>query len=132
MFEKLRRRTRELGEAGENVAAENLRGQGMTLLARNWRCNAGELDIVALDGETIVFVEVKTIRYRRGFAPAVNLSANQRRRNSNAAKAYMRMMDITGHSGRFDLIEVCFEGRSLKQIVRHEDYLLPLPPRGEK
>lgn len=129
MFEKLRRRVAKLGEVGENLAAEILSDMGMTILARNWRCRAGELDIVALDGDTIVFVEVKTTRWRRGFSPAVNLSANQRRRNSNAAKAYLRMLDISGFAGKFDLIEICFEGQRVKSILRHEDYLLPLPPR---
>lgn len=49
-----------LGRFGEDLAAEHLRRQGLTLLARNWRCDQGELDIIARDRRTLVFVEVKT------------------------------------------------------------------------
>lgn len=49
-----------LGRFGEDLAAEHLCRQGFTLLDRNWRCDQGELDIVARDRRTVVFVEVKT------------------------------------------------------------------------
>ena len=54
-------RTAELGRWGEELAAQHLVAAGMTVLARNWRCSEGELDLVVrdLDG-TVVFVEVKT------------------------------------------------------------------------
>lgn len=51
-----------LGREGEELAAAYLQEQGMRVLARNWRCRAGELDIVALDGHELVAVEVKTRR----------------------------------------------------------------------
>lgn len=50
----------ELGRAGEDLAAAWLSDAGWVLLERNWRCRAGELDLVALDGDTLVAVEVKT------------------------------------------------------------------------
>ena len=54
-------RTLELGRWGEQLAAEHLLAQGVSVLARNWRCDIGELDIVAREPDgTIVFVEVKT------------------------------------------------------------------------
>lgn len=49
-----------VGRYGEQLAAETLRAAGLEILARNWRCSAGELDIVARDGAVLVFVEVKT------------------------------------------------------------------------
>jgi putative endonuclease len=49
-----------LGAYGERVAARYLVGQGMTLLDRNWRCDAGEIDLVLRDGQVLVFCEVKT------------------------------------------------------------------------
>ena len=49
-----------VGRFGEDVAARHLQQSGLTLLERNWRCSDGELDIVAVDGDTVVFVEVKT------------------------------------------------------------------------
>ncbi len=52
----------ELGRWGETTAAHALTAQGYTILELNWRCSAGEIDIVALDGDAVVFVEVKTRR----------------------------------------------------------------------
>jgi putative endonuclease len=49
-----------VGRFGEQLAAERLVADGLVLLDRNWRCSDGELDIVAVDGEVLVFVEVKT------------------------------------------------------------------------
>ena len=59
-------RTQALGRYGEDAAARHLAGAGLTVLERNWRCRAGELDIVALDGDTIAVCEVKT-RTEHGF-----------------------------------------------------------------
>ena len=54
----------ELGALGEQLAVEHLRGRGMRIVARNWRCRYGEVDVIAAEtgesGETAVFVEVKT------------------------------------------------------------------------
>jgi len=52
----------EVGRHGEDVVARELEASGWEILARNWRCPSGELDIVALDGVTLVAVEVKTRR----------------------------------------------------------------------
>jgi putative endonuclease len=52
--------TRELGDYGEDLAAAHLAAAGYEVLARNWRCRDGELDLVARDGDAVVFVEVKT------------------------------------------------------------------------
>ncbi len=56
---------RSLGAYGEALAARYLRERGLTVLARNWRCDVGEIDIVALDGRCLVVCEVKTRRGSR-------------------------------------------------------------------
>jgi putative endonuclease len=61
-----------LGRFGEIVAADHLVASGMTVLARNWRCREGEVDIVALDGDVLVMCEVKT---RRGVGFGTPLDA---------------------------------------------------------
>ena len=61
-----------LGRFGETVAADHLVASGMTVLARNWRCREGEVDIVALDGDVLVMCEVKT---RRGVGFGTPLDA---------------------------------------------------------
>jgi putative endonuclease len=50
----------ELGRRGEAIAARFLESAGLTVLERNWRCSQGEIDLVALEGDELVFVEVKT------------------------------------------------------------------------
>ena len=55
----MHKNTAGLGKKGENRAAEALISAGMSIIARNFRCRRGEIDIIALDGETLVFAEVK-------------------------------------------------------------------------
>lgn len=50
----------ELGRRGEQLAAAFLEGEGLKIIDRNWRCTQGEIDLIALDGDNLVFVEVKT------------------------------------------------------------------------
>ena len=52
-------RVDELGKRGEDVAAEYLAGTGLVVLSRNWRCRGGELDLVATDGERLIFARSK-------------------------------------------------------------------------
>ena len=69
-----------LGRFGEDTAAAHLERAGLSLVARNWRCREGEIDIVALDGELLVFCEVKT-RSGLGFgSPAESVSLTKQRR----------------------------------------------------
>ena len=112
-----------LGRAGERAAARYLGMNFCRVLARNCRTDAGELDLVALDGGTLLFVEVKTLREKSGFAPAGNLSLEQRRRNHRAAKAYCAMLGRRPKRVRFDLVEVVFRGRRIVELRRHRDYL---------
>src|SRR5262249_56551615 len=59
----------ELGRRGEDLAAELLRARGYTIVERNFRCRAGEIDLVAFDGPTVVFVEVRSRRGERVGTP---------------------------------------------------------------
>ena len=119
---------KRLGQRGENTAAKYLALEGMRILARNFKCRAGELDIVALDGNELVFVEVKSLRFRKGFTPAGNLSMHQRRRNRNAARLYYKLLDSPPLPSRFDLIEIVFRNNILVSLRHTENYLLPIPP----
>ncbi|GAB1252918.1 hypothetical protein Defa_04050 [Desulfovibrio sp. TH_2024_36128] len=76
-----------LGSAGEDAAAELLTGAGCTLLARNWRQARLELDMVCLDGDTIVFVEVKTRSSERYGGPAYAVGLSKQRVLCRAARA---------------------------------------------
>ena len=69
-FAFLRKNRMALGRQGESFAAEYFERNGFTILARNWRTNAGELDIVARRQKDIYFVEVKTLHHKEGYTPA--------------------------------------------------------------
>jgi putative endonuclease len=77
--------TAKLGLLGEKTAARLFKARNCTILARNWRNNSshdgvGELDIVLLDGETLVFAEVKTRSKADDYLPGANLSDEQKKR----------------------------------------------------
>lgn len=120
-----------LGRRGENAAVRLLLAKGYTILARNWKIRAGELDIVARDGKTIVFAEVKTLRREGRYRPGDNLSPQQMRRNFRAALYYFRTIGRPPLAGRFDLIEVVAGPRLIRSIRHRQDYLPPLEPEED-
>ena len=116
-----------LGRRGEALVCKLFRRRGYEILACNWRCRYGELDIVARDCMTIVFVEVKT-RYckNRKFipAPADNLKLHQIKRIRRGAAAYMRALEDPPFRIRFDLIEV-LAGRFFIRSLDHRKAFIP-------
>ncbi len=78
-----------VGRFGEQVAAEHLASAGLTIVERNWRCRAGELDIVAREGTTLVFVEVKT---RSSLAYGSPAEAVDRRKTARIRQLAVRWM----------------------------------------
>ena len=100
--------TAQLGQWGEDLAAEHLTAQGMQVLARNWRCDLGELDLVARDVDgTVVVVEVKT-RSGTGFgSPAEAVSAVKARRLRTLACRWLLEHRPPGASElRFDVVGI--------------------------
>ena len=103
----------EVGRDGEDLAGRLLREQGLRILARNYRCPAGETDFVALDestlkthgAATIVFVEVKTRRSDHWTDPASAVDEDKRRRLRNVARYYCagRPADLRC---RFDIVSI--------------------------
>lgn len=93
------------GAAGEVLAARFLRGKGYTLLASNYRCRQGEIDIIAADKQYIVFAEVKTRRSDSLYAPREAVTAAKQRRLLMTAAVYLGHHK-TALQPRFDVIEV--------------------------
>lgn len=91
------------GAQAEQRAADYLQARGLRLLARNWRCRFGEIDLILMEGGTLVFVEVRA-RRGAGFGGALeSITAAKRVRLARTAEAYLAQ---TGHRGpcRFDAI----------------------------
>jgi putative endonuclease len=98
-----------LGKAGEDLACEELERRGYSIIARRYRRRGGELDIVARDGKTMVFVEVKT-REGRAFGEACEaVTANKRRTITRLAFDYLMRHRLTECACRFDVVSIRFE-----------------------
>lgn len=121
-FKNKRKSHLRLGRWGESMSCKLLQRKGFTILLRNYRSNVGELDIVALDGKTLVFVEVKTLAKTTIFRPIHNYSYRQNRRNILAAKAYIRQLYIPVDEVRFDFIEVVGSPFRLKSIQHYQNF----------
>jgi putative endonuclease len=95
-----------LGAYGERVAVRLLTDAGLQVLDRNWRCRAGELDVVAREGSALVFCEVKT-RRGSGFGhPVEAVTPVKRRRLRQLARAWLDAHDDHAPDLRFDVIGV--------------------------
>lgn len=98
-----------VGRAGEEAAVRFLEARGYRILARNFRRAYGEVDIVAQEGEVLVFVEVKARSSTRFGAPAEAVTATKRRRLSKIALTYMMRHALTECPARFDVIAVLLD-----------------------
>jgi putative endonuclease len=96
--------TTAAGRRGEDAAAAHLERLGYVVIARNYRCRGGEIDVVARDGETIVFAEVKLRRLGHDGFEAVD--DRKVRRLSRAALDFLSHYAILGSAARFDVVAV--------------------------
>jgi putative endonuclease len=105
-----------LGRYGENVAASHLVSAGLTILERNWRCDIGEIDIVARDGDVLVVCEVKT-RSGVGFgAPLEGVSARKAARLRRLAARWVYERRVHPGQIRVDLVGVLQTGRGPAEV----------------
>lgn len=111
---------RELGERGERAAVAFLENRGLTIVDRNWRCSYGEADIIALDGETLVFTEVKTRRATTAGIPEEAVTESKQRRYLKIARVYCARTDVEYERIRFDVIAIYAfsESQALLRYVR--------------
>jgi putative endonuclease len=108
-----------LGVRGERAAETFLLRAGLRLLARGFRCRAGEIDLVLRDGDTLVFVEVKTRRPSRFGRPADAVDRRKRRKLVRAASFYLAGLRGRLPPCRFDVVEVVSDvddGLSVRHI----------------
>src|SRR5215510_10985115 len=93
-----------LGKLGEDLACRELQRRGYAILARRYRRRGGELDIVARDGETIVFVEVKTREGCEFGAGVESVTRFKRRRMANVAMDFLVRNELAECPCRFDVV----------------------------
>ncbi len=94
------------GDLGERLALEFLRKRGYRILETNFRCRAGEIDIIARQGETLVFVEVRTKTNLEFGSPEESLSQAKREHLTSAAETYLQAQSPAPASWRIDLVAI--------------------------
>jgi putative endonuclease len=108
-----------LGERGEREACRYLRRLGYIIVARTSRFRRGELDIVAVDGRTVVFVEVKTRRSSDPGDPLEAVTPEKQRRLTRAALLYLKRHRLLKHSARFDVLAVTWANLKKPPEIQH-------------
>jgi putative endonuclease len=113
-----------LGKAGEDEAAGYLCKKGYIIAARNYRSRIGECDIVAYDGPTLVFAEVKSRTTDRLGLPCEAVTKRKQRNISQMALVYMQDKGIADVNVRFDVVEVRLKGKeyAINHIVNAFEY----------
>lgn len=114
----------ELGERGESLAVGFLQEKGLRILERNWRHQRAEIDIIAMDGEVLVFLEVKT-RTSEYFGPPETFVTPQKEKLMvRAAHAYMQQISHDWEI-RFDIVSVLYQNREDYEIRHLPDAFWP-------
>lgn len=103
---------RRLGFRGERKAARYLKKNGYKIIERNFKCKAGEIDLIAAKGEVLAFIEVKTRSSDSFGAPCEAVDARRQRRYINAARFYFyaNNLRVDDFIARFDIAEVTRDG----------------------
>jgi len=94
------------GKSGEGLAAQFLKKNGYRILENNFRCRYGEIDIIATEGKTLAFIEVKTKTNNRFGPPKLAVDFKKQRQISKAALAYLTQNKLTNHPARFDVVGI--------------------------
>lgn len=110
---------RWFGNRSERAAARFLKGLGYRILARNYSCPQGELDLVALDGSCIVFVEVRSTECVDATRPAASVDQAKQTRLTNLALHYLRQHRLLNHSARFDVLAISWPANTRQPAIVH-------------
>ncbi|MDB5343844.1 MAG: hypothetical protein JWP89_2221 [Schlesneria sp.] len=111
--------TARLGDRGENVAANYLESQSFRILERQHRGHYGEVDLIAIDGDTIVFVEVKTRATSAAGDPTEAVDRTKQRKITRSALAYLKQKGWLERRARFDVVAILWNGGGGQPTLKH-------------
>jgi putative endonuclease len=112
---------RWLGDEGERLAAKHLRASGFKILVRQARNRFGEIDLIALDGDCVVFVEVKTRRNCRPGSPAEAVDSRKQRQLTRAGLAWLKRRGLLETRSRFDVVAINWDERNAAAITHYRN-----------
>ena len=104
-----------IGDKGEKIARTYIKQQGMNILTENYRALKGEIDIIARDGDCIVFIEVKTNSSKSEFTPELRVNRAKQEQIGKIALMYLIETNQTDVDCRFDVISIILHLNSEKQ-----------------
>jgi putative endonuclease len=123
----MREPPRAVGQAGEEAAVQYLLQQGYRILQRNYRCRFGEIDLIAREGKTLAFIEVKTRRSQR-FGPASSAVTLEKQRHLiKASQVYMAQMGKSDELCRFDVVTIEMDACRIHIELIKNAFQLPTP-----
>jgi putative endonuclease len=109
-----------VGRAGEEAAVRFLHERGYRIIERNYRCRFGEIDLIARDGETLAFVEVKTRRSQAFGPPALAVTIQKQRHLVKASQVYLAQRGKAHELCRFDVVTIEMEADTLRvEIIKN-------------
>lgn len=103
-----------IGKLGENHAAKYLKKNGYKIIEKNYKCKLGEIDIIAIKHNTLVFIEVKTRRNKKFGYPIESITKLKQKHIYNTATHYLITNKIIYKDIRLDAIEVYINGNSIR------------------
>lgn len=121
-----------LGRDGEERAEAALVRAGLRILARRYRTRRGEIDLVAEEGDVLVFAEVKARRTDRYGSPGEAVNWRKRRRIAGTALAYLAERSLFHRVCRFDVLEVLEDPSGAIRVTHHRDAFRIEAPRGRR
>jgi putative endonuclease len=110
---------RWFGNRSERAAARYLKKLGYRILAKNLRNRLGELDVVALDGACVVFVEVRSTEETDADKPAGSVDLEKQRRLTQLALGYLQRYRLLGKPARFDVLAISWPANQRQPLIRH-------------
>ena len=105
-----------VGAYGERIAEQHLTAQGLVVIARNWRCAEGEIDLILRDGDDVVFCEVKTRRGTLYGTPAEAVVGTKARRLRRLAARWLADTRVRPREVRFDVVAVQPQPRGAARV----------------
>ena len=110
-----------LGGRGEDIACLFLERKGIKIVERNWKCQAGEADIIVKDGDDLVFVEVKARTTESTVLPEDAITQKKRQRYERIALEYLFSHDLPSTQIRFDVIALVVNDEGKAFLRHHRD-----------
>jgi putative endonuclease len=110
-----------LGDKGESIASDFLEENNYKIIERNWRNSYQEIDLIALDKNTLVFVEVKTRNSNKFGTPESAITTNKQKQLFKAAEAYIEQEKVEFSDLRFDVISIQISEKKIKEVKHFKD-----------